>query len=145
MNLWWHKRVFAFYLLIQIIIWVKVYFFFQWFGYGQVAIRAPYLPQNILIADLLFHQLMHVLIAVAAFVFGKQLHGINEIKLGIIVLVAVVLHNAGYWFTRVYTTPYAIISDFLNDVVLLYSFIVMSHYFAKKHLFLKKLKFPFIY
>lgn len=145
MNLWWHKRVFAFYLLIQIIIWVKVYFFFQWFGHGQVAVLGLPLLREILIADLVFHQIMHVLIAVAAFVFGKQLHDIKEIKLGVIVFVAVALHNAGYWFTGVYASPYAVASDFLNDFALLYSFIVMSHYFAKKHLFLKKLKFPLIY
>ena len=141
-----HSRAVIFYLLIQIIIWVKVFFFFQWFGFGAVSEHSEqFFTEEQKLFDLAFHQSMHLLIAISAFTLGKKLGKINDRELVSIVLVAVVLHNIGYWFTRVFETIAGALIDFVTDAVMLYTFTITSSYLAKKYAFFRNIKFPLLH
>jgi len=139
-------RIFFFYLLVQIVIWIKAALFFQWFGAGQVSLSNQHLfPSQALLPDWVFHEAMHVLIAVAAFSFGRKLDKINYMKLFLIVLIAVVLHNIGYWLTNVFNTFYGLILDFAMDTIVLFAFIIASNYLAKKYSFFRNLRIPLLH
>jgi len=144
-----HSRVFLFFVFLHLIILAKVILFYQKFGFGQITHFNKFLfPKELYLINSLFHETMHVLILIAAFVFAKQLlhtyKEINDWKLFLVVVVGAIMHNSGYWFTRSYETFFSIITDFVFDVVTLFAIIITSTYLIKKHSFFRKIKFPFL-
>ncbi len=139
-----HKKVFAIYLLLQAIIWIKSFFFFQWFGHGQVAVLRLNLPDNILLADTIFHQTMHILILICAFSFGRNLSEIDDKKLLAIVIAAAIIHNCAYWATSVFETVLSAGIDLATDTFTLFAVIILSSYLEEKHEFFRKTKIPLL-
>ena len=134
-----------FYFLLQVAIWIKSFVFLERYGVGQVAGRGlTTVAQHTILADILFHQGMHVLIAIAAFTFGRDLFQIDDRKLIILVIIAVFLHNVAYWLTGVFHSPVAAFFDLVQDGVTLFAFLVASKYLTNKHPFFKNLRFPII-
>ena len=139
------KRIFVFFLLLQIIIWAKAFLFFQWFGFGAVnTLNRQFFPEEILLPNFLFHETMHALILIVAFSFARQLKEIDDAKLLKLVFAAAVLHNIAYWFTRVFETHLGLVVDFFTDIGVLYAFIITSNYLAKKYFFFRNLKIPLL-
>ena len=110
------KKHALFYIAIQVVLWLKVALFYYLYGQG-ILLRlieptytlAPLLaPQvftsNLLVFDWLFHQAVHLALAVSIFLFARRVKKINLTELVPLVLIADVLHNVGYWFTNSFTS-----------------------------------------
>ncbi len=142
-----HWKVFAFYFLLQAIIWAKVFLFYTWYGYGQITHFNKHLfPEELYLANFFFHQAMHLLILVAAFAFARQLdlQKTNDWKLLGLVAAAAVLHNFAYWLSNSYESQPSIIIDFIFDVGTLFALIITSNYLSKKYSFFRNIKIPLL-
>ncbi len=149
------SRNFAWYVSIQVVIWIKVFITFLFFGHGiaymaqPVLIHLPftYVPvfQNTFqVWEWLFHQLMHVGIALWAFLLAKHVQKIKFFEMATLFLVAVVLHNVGYWLTFSHPSLAYSARDFLVDYVTLGGFFlafVTLIYFVPR---LRKIKIPYL-
>ncbi len=149
------KTVF-FYVFIQVAIWAKVLVYFILLGSGQtVAIHTPHVFLNPLLFfesflsfngverfDLLFHQTMHVLIALCVFLLSKHYFGKKISELFKIFFVAAVLHNVGYWLTNVFASPELLLIDFFGDIFALFFFYYLFR-LVNSFNFIKRLKIPF--
>ena len=126
------KRLFSkhvlFYILIQVVIWIKVAIFYSLYGHGIVlGSFAPFSNPSLLAVfpfnfDWAFHQIMHLLIFFALFLFARQVKKPDNLQLAAFFAVAVVLHNVGYWLTAVFSGLSPLIFDALGDFGLLFIF-----------------------
>lgn len=152
-----HKNA-LFYVFLQVVILAKVLVFFALTGRGQTDALAwsPHLflnPLSFVQAffsfsaleqfDLLFHQSMHVLIAVSVFVFAKQAAKNNFSELFKIFFAASVLHNIGYWLTRVFPGPGLLLLDFFGDIAALFFFYFLFRFLCKLKP-VSSLRIPFV-
>lgn len=149
----WHD--FRYYVLIQATIWIKTIVFFLVLGVGisyrsqpvliQLPfIALPYFQDNIFfLLDFLFHQLMHVAIALWVFLLAKHLKEFKPFSLAKLFFVAVVLHNISYWFTRSHASLEYSLKDFVQDYIALWMFLfffmLLLRYFPR----LQKIRIPF--
>jgi hypothetical protein len=148
------KRDFAWYLSIQVVIWVKVLFTFFLFGVGiayssqPVLIHLPFVfvpafGNSFHVWEWVFHQIMHVGIALWVFLLAKHVQKIKWIELASLFLVAVVLHNIGYWLTSTHPSLEFSARDFLLDYFALWGFflffLAMIHFLPR----VRKMKIPF--
>ena len=129
-----HRIVFA-YIALQAIIWAKCALFFVWFGHGKsMQFSFQDFPESAIVFDYFFHNGMHFLIALLALLFGASMPRINQVKpaaaahaiakLAAIVLIAVALHNAAYWFTATHPGIEYTLFDFTRDFVMLSAFVL---------------------
>ncbi|MBI4044190.1 MAG: hypothetical protein HY392_00605 [Candidatus Diapherotrites archaeon] len=140
-----HKNA-LFYVFLQVVILAKVLVFFAFIGRGQTGALqwSPHLFINpvafvqaffsftaIERFDLLFHQSMHVLIAASVFVFAKQAKQNNMAELFKVFFAASVLHNAGYWLTGVFSSPWILLLDFFGDIAALFFFYFVFRFLCK--------------
>jgi hypothetical protein len=100
--------------------------------------------QSVLFVDRAFHEVMHVLILVSVFSFAQALKEFNFLKLFPVMVVAVVLHNVGYWFTRHFPSMELLVLDFFTDLFLLYFFTFLFYFLARKSSLIAGIKIPFL-
>lgn len=119
------RRIAVAYLVLQLIIWVKSALFFAWFGHGKSMQFSFYdFPESAIVFDYFFHNAVHFLIAALALLFGASLKKIEWQKLVAIMLAAVALHNAGYWFSATFPSIEYTLFDFTRDSVMLFAFVL---------------------
>jgi len=138
------KRVIALYVIVQAVLWAKNAVFFFTYGHGKVVreIR-PIVPSEISVLDFVFHFLVHVIIAVLAIAFGKNLLRFDFFEILTVVAIAVLLHDVGYWLTRSHPGVIYSILDFGLDCALLLS-AIFAGFILSRHKKIAALKIPFI-
>lgn len=116
-----------FYVALQVIIWIKVFFFYSLYGHGYFvpSVFVPFIAPHLLAAphllfDYVFHQVLHFLILIALFLFARRIANPNVLQLIFFFAVAVFLHNVGYWFTNSYDSFGEIVVDAALDFALLF-------------------------
>jgi len=125
-----------FYVTIQSLIWVKVLVFFFLFGHGvsyvgqPLVLAVPFAAVPVFanlyqVWEFFFHQLMHIFILFWVLLLAKHVVKVNWLELGKLFLVAVVLHNVGYWLTASHPTFVFTLQDFATDLVALFLFFAM--------------------
>ncbi|MDP3742124.1 MAG: hypothetical protein Q8R15_02300 [Candidatus Micrarchaeota archaeon] len=145
------KKHVWFYVAIQVVLWAKVTLFYFLYGQG-ILLRliepaytlAPLLmPQvftsGLLILDWLFHNLVHLALGVSIFLFARRVKKINLTELLLMILVADVLHNVGYWFTNSFTSLLSMGLDFVDDFVLMMLFFYLCYFLSKRYKWFNKL------
>lgn len=152
-----HKNA-LFYVFLQTVIWAKVLVFFAFIGRGQTNALgwSPHLFLNPIAFinaffsfaplerfDLLFHQTMHVLIAVSVFILAKQVEKNNLFELLKIFFAAAMLHNIGYWLTGVFSNSTILSIDFFGDIAALFLFYSIFRFLCKLKP-ISSLKIPFV-
>lgn len=146
-------RDFAFYLSIQVLIWIKVLFTFLLFGMGiaysaqPVLIHLPFVfvpvfQNSFQVWEWLFHQVMHVSIALWVFLLAKHMRKIKFFEIATLFLVAVVLHNIGYWLTSAHPSLVYSANDFLLDYAALWGFFIFFVLAVRLIPALKKIRVP---
>jgi len=121
-----NTKIMEIYLLVQAIIWAKCLVFFQWFGSGTIRFFNAYKFSAWAVQfDFLFHQSMHVAIAILAIGFGLTLKKTGFPRLLALVFVAVALHNVAYWLTSFASFRYHF-EDFFFDCTLLLLFVLLG-------------------
>ncbi len=129
-------RDWMFYVSIQVIIFIKTVIFFFLFGHGISYVGQPVVANLLFVAlpvfgnpvhvgDFLFHQLMHVLIAVWVLLLAKHVKKVDWFELGVLFFIATVLHNVGYWLTRAHPSWAYSFRDFGVDFVALFIFFII--------------------
>src|SRR5690606_773805 len=88
-------------------------------------IAIPVFGNLIHVWDYFFHQIMHVSIAVWVFLYAKHVKKIILHEMILLFLIAVVLHNIGYWLTRSHTSWAFSARDFLVDFTALWIFFAL--------------------
>ncbi len=133
------------YLAIHLVLWTKVLLFYQLYGQGILLrlldpqytlapLLSPYVfTSNLLIFDWLFHQAIHVSIAVVIFLFARRFSP-SLVKLVPIILIADVLHNVGYWFTNAFATFDLLAFDFIDDFIFMLLFYYLCKFFFKQQI-----------
>ena len=122
------RRIAFVYVALQVAIWIKCALFFSWFGYGKsMPFSATAFPETAIAFDFFFHNGVHFAIGILALLFGKNIHRAEWAKLAAIVLAAVAIHNAGYWFTAVHPSLAYITVDFARDSIILFCFVAAGH------------------
>lgn len=127
------RRDFTWFVFIQVLIWIKVVFAFFLFGVGitysglPVLISVPfaYLPAfaySFQWGEWVFHQVMHVSIAAWVFLLAKHVRSWRWSEMSFLFLVAVSLHNVGYWLTSTHPSFLFSVRDFLFDYFTLWGF-----------------------
>ncbi len=131
-NQFW--KDFRFYVLIQLLIWIKTIIFFFVFGKGLSYqgqptlvnipfIALPFFDGNpIFILDYAFHQSMHLSIALWVFLLAKHMKEFKFFSMAKLFFVAVILHNVSYWLTRSHASLAYSIKDFIQDYIALWMF-----------------------
>lgn len=148
-------RDFAFYLAIQVLIWIKVFFTFLAFGVGiaysaqPVLIHLPFVFVPVFqnpfqVWEWLFHQVMHFSIALWVFLLAKHVQKIKFFEMAVLFVVAVVLHNMGYWLTSTHPSLVYSANDFLLDYVALWGFFVFFVLAVRLIPALKKIRVPLL-
>ncbi len=154
------RRLAWFYIAIQVAIWVKVALFFAWTGRGMTPehidwfsfeslldptrlITLPF-ASPLVFADVLFHQIAHFLILVNVFFLAQQTRRFNGLTLGVLFILAAVLHNIGYWLTGVFVSVPEAAADFAMDVVLLFGFTFLFRWLLPRLAFLRNRRIPFL-
>ncbi|GEM_PF-2491476 len=137
------SKISAFYLFVQFVIWAKVGVFFFFTGAGQspaIFSYSMYLnPAEFLERfasfdslerfDVLFHQAMHFLIALTVFAFARHSPKAEFFLLLKIFTLAAILHNVGYWLTKVFPTAELLLFDFVTDIAALFFFYYIFRWF----------------
>lgn len=144
------KKHALFFVLIQFAIWFKVVVFYVFFGKG-VLYPAPFLPPAFFVylekainsgilgvIDFGFHTLMHLLIALIVLLFSFNAKKLPFTPLLFLAITGSVLHNIGYWFTNVFSSPSQLALDFVSDALFLVFFVYFFSFLAR-HLNNKKL------
>ncbi len=119
------KRHVLFYLLIQVVIWIKVAIFYSLYGHGIVF--GTFAPPNLEFLtvfpfnfDWIFHQTMHLLIFFALFLFARRVKEPDNFQLTIFFAIAIFLHNVSYWLTAVFSNLSSLVIDAASDFALLF-------------------------
>ena len=149
------RRNFLFYSSIQLIILFKVIIFFAWFGSGisyaglpvylDVPFASiPFFENNVQIWEYVFHQLMHVLIAVWVFLLAKNMKVFDAGSVAALFFIAVVMHNIGYWVTATHSSWLFSVNDFITDFVSLWVFFIAFHLLFRVSPAARKWSVPFL-
>ncbi|MBI5553987.1 MAG: hypothetical protein HY917_04595 [Candidatus Diapherotrites archaeon] len=157
---YWHGlfvRHAGFYVFLQVLIWVKVFFFFSAFGKGIMVPDSSFfevlrnggfaaIPFALswVSFDFWFHEFLHVLIALNVFVFARSAGSVSLVRLLGVFLVASVLHNVGYWVTNVFVSPGLLVADFVTDVLLLFLFYFLFRWVCGHSARVEGLRFPLV-
>lgn len=150
----WHD--FKYYVSVQALIWIKTIILFLWIGMG-VSYRGqplllsipfvalPYYQSNLLfLVDFLFHQLMHVAIALWVFLLAKHMKEFKPFSIAKLFVVAVFLHNISYWLTRSHVSLAYSLKDVLTDYLALWMFLFFFMFVLRFFPQLRKWHIPFI-
>lgn len=149
-------RDFKFYVSIQVLIWIKTIIFFLVLGAGisyrgqPVLISLPFiaLPEyhnNILfLLDFLFHQLMHVAIALWVFALAKHMKVFKPWAIAKLFAVAVLLHNISYWLTRSHVSLEYSLKDIFTDYIALWMFLFLFMMLLRHYPVLQHIHIPFL-
>ncbi|MDP2666180.1 MAG: hypothetical protein Q8P05_01605 [Candidatus Diapherotrites archaeon] len=136
------RRHWNFYVALQVLIFIKVILFYIFLGHGVSYagqpmwldlpfIGIPVFGNPIHVFDYIFHQLMHALIFVWVFLLAKHIRKIEWKNLALLFLVAVVLHNIGYWLTASHPSLAFSVRDFLVDYASLWVFFGLARFGLK--------------
>lgn len=148
------RRDWMFYVAIQILIFVKTVIFFFFFGKGisyagqPVAINIPFVAVPVFgnlyhVWEYLFHQLMHVFIAVWVFVYVLHIKRFDVAATAKLFFIATILHNVGYWFTNAHSDWLYSLKDFVIDYTSLWAFFTVFCLVTKFYPTIRKWKIPF--
>lgn len=148
-------RDFVWYVSIQVVIWIKVLATFLAFGMGiaysaqPVLIHLPFVfvpvfQNSFQVWEWLFHQVMHFGIALWVFLLAKHVQKIKFFEIATLFLVAVVLHNIGYWLTFSHPSLAYSANDFLFDFIALWGFFIFFTIVMRSIPFVKRVRVPFL-
>ena len=129
---------------LQLAIWLKSIAFFELYGRGKVMLfSVAAFPPEARLFDFAFHEITHVLIAIMALAFGKNIGKIGPLNFAEIILIAVVLHNFMYWLTASHPSAIYSILDFASDYVILGAFVIAGGLLAR-HPRIRQIKVPML-
>lgn len=148
-------QLWYFYVGIQVLLLAKVLIFFLFFGKGisytgqPVWLNIPFIAVPVFgnivhVAEYVFHQFVHVAIFFWVFALARELKDVRWGKMILLYLVAVTLHNVGYWLTASHPSLLYSMRDFATDFIALWGFFFLSRW-AFRHLpVLKKMRIPLL-